>query len=89
MLAVVTVLTVCGSFAAQRDDDLIPLFDGMTFKGWYAADMSWWTIQDGAITGTISQEKPCNKNQYIFYEPHEPGDADLPLFDTKGVMHDF
>jgi beta-fructofuranosidase len=89
MLAVVTVLTVCGSFAAQRDDDFIPLFDGKTFKGWYAADMSWWTIQDGAITGTISQEKPCNKNQYVFYEPHEPGDANLPLFDTKGVMHDF
>ncbi len=78
-----------GVFADTTDDGFVPLFDGKTFKGWYAADMSWWSIQDGAITGTITAEKPCKKNQYIFYEPHLSDDKDLPLFGTKGLMGDF
>ncbi len=34
----------------------VPLFDGKTLKGWKAADMTWWSIEDGAITGKITKE---------------------------------
>ncbi|MEA3364982.1 MAG: hypothetical protein U9Q79_05015, partial [Candidatus Hydrogenedentes bacterium] len=27
-----------------------PLFDGKTLNGWKAADMSFWSVEDGAIT---------------------------------------
>ncbi len=69
-----------------KEDGFISLFDGKSFRGWYAADMSWWSIRDEAITGTITQEKPCRKNQYIFYEPHKPEDAGLPLYQERGRM---
>lgn len=88
-LPFVTVFAAGETFTAPTDDGFIPLFDGKTFKGWYAADMSWWSIQDGAITGSVTETTPCSKNQYIFYEPHKPGDADLPLYDTRGRMSDF
>jgi hypothetical protein len=41
--------------------------------------MSWWTVQDGAITGTITNEKPCRKNQYLFSEFGEMKDFELKL----------
>jgi len=81
--------TGSAAVAQPAQDGFVSLFDGRTFRGWYAADRSWWSIQDGAITGTITEEKPCRKNQYIFYEPHKPGDEDLPLYDSRGVMSNF
>ncbi len=86
---ILTFLTLGCVTAQAGEDDFVSLFDGKTLRGWYAADMSWWSIQDGAITGTISEEKPCQKNQYIFYEPHKQDDAGLPLYEKRGIMEDF
>ena len=45
-LAVLLNLFVAGTADAQETDDgFVSLFDGETFKGWYAADMSWWSIR--------------------------------------------
>ena len=87
--SILTFLTVGCVTAQPKGDGFVSLFDGKTFRGWYAADMSWWSIKDEAITGTISKEKPCQKNQYIFYEPHKPDDAGLPLYEKRGMMEDF
>ena len=57
----------------------VPLFDGKTLDGWKAADMSWWSVEDGAITARITKEKPCDKNQYLFSEVGEMGDFELKL----------
>jgi hypothetical protein len=51
------------------------LFDGSTLNGWKAANMDWWTVENGAITAEITNEKPCKENQYLFCE--------------YGVMEDF
>ena len=32
----------------------VPIFDGKSFSGWKAADMSFWSIEDGAITARIT-----------------------------------
>lgn len=87
--ASIFLASICTAEQTPQNDGFVSLFDGKTFQGWHAADMSWWSIQDGAITGTITKERPCHKNQYMFYEPHTPEDADLPLFDTKGQMSNF
>jgi hypothetical protein len=34
------------------------LFDGRSLDGWKAADMSFWSVADGAITAKITQEHP-------------------------------
>ena len=41
--------------------------------------MSWWTVTDGAITGKITKDKPCRKNQYIFSEIGEMKNFELKL----------
>ncbi|MFZ4509101.1 MAG: family 16 glycoside hydrolase [Fimbriimonas sp.] len=46
------------------------IFDGKTLDGWKSADMSHWSVKDGAITGTISAEKPLGRNIYMVW--HEP-----------------
>jgi len=55
------------------------LFDGKTLKGWKAADMSWWSVEDGAITGKITKRKPCRKNQYLFSQVGRMKDFELKL----------
>ena len=60
---------------AKDGPGFVELFDGKSLDGWETADRSWWSIEDGAITGTITAERPCSKNQY--------------LFSTVGQMHDF
>jgi hypothetical protein len=40
--------------AASAADGFEPIFDGRTLEGWQGPDMSLWSVEDGAITGTIS-----------------------------------
>ncbi|MEM6278041.1 MAG: DUF1080 domain-containing protein [Verrucomicrobiota bacterium] len=55
------------------------LFDGESFEGWSAPDMSYWTIEEGAITATASDENPCTKNQFLVWQGGEPSDFTLRL----------
>lgn len=48
------------------------LFDGHTLDGWKAPDMSYWSIEDGAITAKITEAHPCTVNQYLVWR--EPMD---------------
>jgi hypothetical protein len=57
----------------------IPLFDGKTLMGWEAADMDWWTVEDGAITARITEDRPCTENQYLFSTHGRMGDFELML----------
>ena len=80
-------LAVFGSpflFAQESKKSILPkgfisLFDGKTLKGWKAADMSWWSVEDDAITARITNEKPCKDNQYLFSEFGEMADFELKL----------
>lgn len=55
------------------------LFDGSTLGGWEAPDMSYWSVEDGAITATASKENPCTKNQFLVWQGGEIGDFKLTL----------
>lgn len=63
----------------NKVNGFISLFDGKSLKGWKAADTSWWSIKEGAITAEITIEKPCKKNQYLFSEYGEMKDFELKL----------
>jgi len=43
-------------------DEFTPIFDGKSFDGWKAADMSFWTIEDDALTAKITKEHPLKQN---------------------------
>ena len=68
--------------ARVRSDDgpgFVSLFDGKTLQGWSAADRSWWSVEDNAITAKITDQKPCEKNQYLFCEAGVMQDFELKL----------
>lgn len=60
-------------------EGFISLFDGQDLHEWETPDLSYWSIEDGAITGTISESHPCTVNQYLVWRGGEIGDFELKL----------
>jgi hypothetical protein len=56
-----------------------PIFDGKTLDGWQSPDMSYWSVQDGAITATCTPEHPCKKNQFLVWQLGLLDDFELKL----------
>ncbi len=55
------------------------IFDGQSLDGWSGQDMSFWTVEDGAITGTISREHVPPMNQYLVWQRELVDDFELKL----------
>ncbi|NQU52027.1 MAG: DUF1080 domain-containing protein [Bacteroidetes bacterium] len=80
----IIIVSVSSSQAQEKNKQKSPkgfisLFDGETLKGWKAADMSWWSVEESAITARITKEKPCKDNQYLFCEYGTMTDFELKL----------
>ncbi|MDZ4861581.1 MAG: DUF1080 domain-containing protein [Candidatus Hydrogenedentes bacterium] len=61
------------------DSGFIEIFDGKTLNNWRPGDASYWSVEDGAITGRITSEHPCATNQYLIWEGGELADFELKL----------
>jgi len=80
-IAIVAFLTL-GCQAALRGlsaDGFEPIFDGRTLTGWQGQDMSFWSVEDGAITGTISPQHAPTLNQYLIWQGGMLDDFELKL----------
>ena len=64
----------CGSASAQGWQKI---FDGKTLNGWHAPDMSYFTVEDGAITGTTTTQHNPPYNQFIVWQGGEVADFEL------------
>ncbi|MFN0120609.1 MAG: DUF6624 domain-containing protein [Blastocatellia bacterium] len=53
------------------------IFDGKTLNGWSAPDMSYFRVEDGAITGETTKEHNPPRNQFIVWQGGEVGDFEL------------
>lgn len=75
------LLCSCAIILGPRPDDegFVSIFDGVSLRGWETPDTSYWTIEDGAITGTISEAHPLSVNQYLVYEGGDVADFELKL----------
>ena len=56
---------------AAAEDGFGAIFDGKTLDGWKTFDPSYWTIQDGAITATITKEHPLKDNRYLVWQGNQ------------------
>lgn len=65
--------------AGDEEGGFQSLFDGKTLDGWKAPDMSYWSIEEGAITGTITKEHPCTVNQYLVWQGGDLADFELKI----------
>jgi hypothetical protein len=63
----------------KREAGFKSIFDGKTLNGWKAADPSFWTVEDGAITAKITPEHPTDRNHYLVYQGGKLGDFQLKL----------
>lgn len=53
------------------------IFDGESLRGWEAPDMSFWSVEDGAITGESTEANPCTSNQFLVWQGGEVADFEL------------
>lgn len=78
-IAAVAAQTGGSSTAPPNDTGFVSLFDGKTLDGWKAEDMSYWSVEDEAITGKITPEHPLKRNFYLVWQGGRLGDFELVL----------
>lgn len=79
-ICIASSLTFAALVPAQDSDkSFAPIFDGTSLDGWSAPDLSYWSIEDGAITATSSEAHPCDHNQFLVWQGGEIGDFELKL----------
>lgn len=66
--ALILLLAGCTSGPATDADGYVDLFDGKTLEGWKAPDMSFFSVQDGAITGEATPKHLPPYNQFIVWQ---------------------
>ncbi len=63
------------------------LFNGKDLTGWKGVE-GFWSVKDGAITGTTTPENPAKKNTFLVWQDGKPGDFVLTfkyrLLDAEG-----
>ena len=76
-LALILLLTGCAAPGGEGEPGFRSLFDGKTLDGWKAPDMSYFSVQDGAITGETTKEHNPPRNQFIVWQGGAVRDFEL------------
>ncbi len=61
---------------AKADDAWQSMFDGTTLENW-SGNPDFWSVQDGAITGQTTKDKPTKGNTFIIWQGGTPGDFEM------------
>lgn len=72
-------LVLSNATPAAEDDGFKPIFDGKTFNGWQAPNMSYWSVQDGAITAESTEANPCTSNQFLVWQGGDVANFELKV----------
>lgn len=78
-LAITFSLATLFASSLAAETDFKPIFDGGSLTGWQTHEPAYWTVEDGAITGRITKDRPCNTNQYLVWAGGELADFELKL----------
>ncbi len=76
-------LFILASLAAASKQDagdeagFEPIFDGKTLDDWKAPDMSFWRVEDGAITGEVTENHKPKENVFIVWQDGTVKDFEL------------
>lgn len=70
-------LILSSPLVAAEDDGFRSLFDGKSLEGWKAPDMSYWSVQEGAITAESTEANPCTSNQFLVWQGGDVADFEL------------
>ncbi len=72
-----TLLTLA-LFTTMASAEDKPLFNGKDLSGWEGND-KFWTVEDGAITGTTTAENPTKGSTFLIWKDGEASDFTLTL----------
>ncbi|MBV6643760.1 MAG: DUF1080 domain-containing protein [Cyclobacteriaceae bacterium] len=81
-LIVLTGLLSCssgkkeGGEASTKADEYQLIFDGKTLNNW-KGDPDYWKVEDGAIVGYTTEEKPLEANTFLIWDGGQPADFEL------------
>lgn len=77
-LALLTVAMLAAAGCKSHDSrEGESIFDGKTLSDWVAPDMSYFSVEEGAITGTTTKDHNPERNQFIVWQGGEVADFDL------------
>ena len=88
-LALVAALAGTLQAADPNEAGFHSIFNGNSFEGWkpWAGDEGFWRIEEGAITGESTAEKPLNHNTFLVWDNAEVDDFEMRLqFKLTGDM---
>lgn len=81
-IATLSSLAACACLALfampMQAEEAQSLFDGKTLDGWKGRE-NFWSVEDGAITGTTTKENPTKGNTFIIWQGGKVGDFQLNL----------
>jgi len=77
IICTLILLAGCAGAPAQDADGYVAIFDGKTLDGWKAPDMTFFSVQDGAITGEATPKHIPPYNQFIVWQGGAVRDFDL------------
>lgn len=76
-LSLVAFLLLLGNASQPFAQSWQRIFDGKTLNGWRAPDMSYFSVEDGAITGTTTKDHNPLYNQFIVWQGGIVSDFEL------------
>jgi hypothetical protein len=71
-----TARAACERLLAADEPESLAIFNGKDLNGW-SGDPEHWTVEDGAITGSNTAEKPLAHNSFLIWRGGEPADFEL------------
>jgi hypothetical protein len=64
------------SSAADVEEGFTPIFNGKDLTGW-EGEQGLWSVEDGAITGVTTAQKPLKQASYLYWRGGKPADFEL------------
>ncbi len=55
-------------------DGFVSMFNGKDMTDWETDPNGWWCVEGSALTAQSTPEKPCNRQQYLYWKGGEPAD---------------
>ena len=74
---VMTLAQPLRSADTDADAGFAPIFDGKTLDGWTAPDMTFWRVEDRAITGEVTGDHLPKENVFLVWKGEPVGDFEL------------
>jgi hypothetical protein len=78
ILSIAGVLLLLITPANAADDKVEPLFNGTDLSGW-EGNPEVWSVEDGAIVGRVTAERPLKNNTFLIWTGGDVDDFRLPF----------